>query len=402
VSAAAGPDVSVVIPTVGRPAALARTLAALARQTAAERFEVVVVSDGGGARTHAAATFAPAAFSLRVIEQDRRGAAAARNRGAAAARAEILLFLDDDVVPEPPCVAAHRAAHEELGERVVIGPYWPVHAPETGLFRIAVRNWWEEEFARIGRPGHRFGYRDLLSGNLSMPKSLFRRAGGFDSRFPNCGCEDWELGVRLVALGVPFRFEPAAAAIHHERETMTLRRSLERARIEGGGTARIESLHPELGRAAEPARHRLDSALRFAARRLPRIGDALVQGLRPGVELLDAMRLRGAWRAAYGAVRHYCFWRGYFEALAEQAAAGGDRAGEPDPVRWLGVDLAEGLETAETAIDRERPHGVRISLRGREVARLDPVPGAERLRGAHLRARVAALVADAAGGPDSP
>jgi GT2 family glycosyltransferase len=267
----------------------------------------------------------PGGFALEVVEQERSGAAAARNRGAAAARADILLFLDDDVVPEPQCVAAHRAAHEAPGERVVIGPYWPVHAPETGLFRIAVRNWWEEQFARIGRSGHRFGYRDLLSGNLSLRKSLFERAGGFDARFPDAGCEDWELGVRLLALGVPWRFEPAAAATHHERETMTLRRSLARGRIEGSGTARIEALHPELRRTAEPAWHpAADAALRFAARRFPWIGDALVASLVPVIQVLDALRLRGAWRAVYGAARHYSFWRGYLDTSA--GPTGGSRA----------------------------------------------------------------------------
>jgi GT2 family glycosyltransferase len=391
----AHPDVTVVIPTAGRPAALARTLGALARQSEpADRFEVVVVSDGGGPETRDAAKSVTATPAVEVIEQERSGAAAARNRGAAAARAELLLFLDDDVVPETRCVEAHRIAHEAPGERVVIGPYWPVHAPETGLFRIAVRNWWEEQFARIGRPGHRFGYRDLLSGNLSLPKSLFRRAGGFDSRFPDCGCEDWELGVRLLALGVPWRFEPAAAAVHHERETMTLRRSLARARIEGSGTARIEALHPELRSSGEPAWHpAVDCTLRFVARRLPRIGDALVASLLPGIEILDTMRLRGAWRAAYGGARHYCFWRGYFEASAEGLASNTS----PEPIRWLQVDLQNGLAAAETDVDRARPHGVRITLRGRELGRLEPVPGAERLRGAHLREHVAGLVADSPG-----
>jgi glycosyltransferase involved in cell wall biosynthesis len=99
---AAAPVISVVIPTRNRAGSLGRTLQALVRQTLpGERFEVIVVSDGGGDETEAAVVrLAPLLPNLRFLAQPPRGPAAARNRGLGAARGEIVAFTDDDCRPE--------------------------------------------------------------------------------------------------------------------------------------------------------------------------------------------------------------------------------------------------------------------------------------------------------------
>jgi hypothetical protein len=43
------------------------------------------------------------------------------------------------------------------------------------------------------------------------------------------------------------------------------------------------------------------------------------------------------------------------------------------------------LEAAERRLDQERPDGAQIRLGPRTVGRIPPQPGAERLRGVHLR-----------------
>ncbi|HEX7250646.1 MAG TPA: glycosyltransferase family 2 protein, partial [Burkholderiales bacterium] len=84
------PDVSVVVPTCGRPQLLERCLAALHRQTlAAERYEIVVVED-----------------------TTRSGPATARNRGWRAARAAVIAFTDDDTIPGPDWLAEGLRAIE--------------------------------------------------------------------------------------------------------------------------------------------------------------------------------------------------------------------------------------------------------------------------------------------------
>src|SRR5690606_8162709 len=95
------PEVSVVVPTCGRPALLARCLEALARQSLPrDSYEVIVVEDRG-----------------------RRGPAAARNRGWRRARAPIVAFTDDDCVPERDWLArgleAMRGADAVCGRIVM-------------------------------------------------------------------------------------------------------------------------------------------------------------------------------------------------------------------------------------------------------------------------------------------
>lgn len=94
------PPVSVVVPTRNRPAALARCLGALERQTGCPAFEVVVVDDGS-ARGAEVADVVGASPRARLVRESGRGPAAARNAGGAAAVGSTLLFVDDDCEPEP-------------------------------------------------------------------------------------------------------------------------------------------------------------------------------------------------------------------------------------------------------------------------------------------------------------
>jgi hypothetical protein len=104
----------------------------------------------------------------------------------------------------------------------------------------------------MGEEGHRVEYRDLLGGNFSIRRELFRKIGGFPADFARADGEDWELGIRLVESAVPIRFLPEASAEHRDDETMTLERSFVRARRSGRGDARVRRLHPDFGRKLGP------------------------------------------------------------------------------------------------------------------------------------------------------
>ena len=173
------PLVSVVIPSRNAPASLTATLAGLAQQTmAADCYEVIVV---GGVEEEVIRQRVPAGlpYALQVHVKRGPGASRRRNAGAAVARAELLVFLDDDMEPEPQLLDAHYRAHAgSSGRRVVMG-YLPPDADlradlRTGRRRIdwlkvQLSDWWEEGFAAMAEPGHRFAYTDVLSGNLSLP-----------------------------------------------------------------------------------------------------------------------------------------------------------------------------------------------------------------------------------------
>ena len=155
------PQISVVIPTHNRPASVLRLLRALRDGSfPADRFEVVVVADGCEDDTAVIARAEPLPFALRVLEQNPgRGAGPARNLGASHAAGELLVFLDDDIEPGSGLLAEHREAHARVGgPAVAIGPALPVRPFGADLGTIAAWDWWQGQFARMGRVGHRFGY----------------------------------------------------------------------------------------------------------------------------------------------------------------------------------------------------------------------------------------------------
>jgi hypothetical protein len=79
----------------------------------------------------------------------------------------------------------------ETGQ-VVIG-YLPARVRDTDFFSIALRGWWDAMFQEMWKPGHRFTFRDLLSGNFSLERGLFDAVGGFETQL-RCH-EDYELGL---------------------------------------------------------------------------------------------------------------------------------------------------------------------------------------------------------------
>jgi len=87
--------VSVVIPTRGRPALLARALRSALGQTY-RQLEVIVVVDGPDAETEELLRGYPDERLRWLVNAEPMGAAAARNRGVEEARGAWIAFLDDD------------------------------------------------------------------------------------------------------------------------------------------------------------------------------------------------------------------------------------------------------------------------------------------------------------------
>jgi GT2 family glycosyltransferase len=387
--------ISVIIPTHNRSASLWRTLDALRVQTyAIQRVEVLVVADGCTDGTAEMLCRYEAPFALRVIEQPGQGAAAARNQGAACATGQLFLFLDDDVEPTPPLIEAHVRAHQQQPGQVVMGPYPPVLQGRLDFLRLQLRAWWEKKFQVMRQPGHRYTYRDLLSGNLSLEAELFARIGGFDPNIKDCGGEDYEFGVRLIKAGVPFTFAADALGYHHEHETTDLDRLFRRARQEGRADVLIGRRHPELRATLRLAHFEarcsfMSCTLRALAFRWPAAGDAFAAHIRSVLDLLERMRLRGRWRKLYRHLSGYWYWRGVSEELGTRQALASFLQGGPartdggDPE--IELDLREGLQAAERHLDEERPAGARIRYSQQPVGRISPQLGAERLRGVHLR-----------------
>ena len=383
--------VSVIIPTHDRRDHLHRLLAALSSQReGTPPFEVIVVADGCTDDTGPATRSLAVPYPLTVLEQEGLGAGNARNAGARVAQGHLLLFLDDDVEPAPGLVAEHAAAHHMAldSPRVVLGPYRLPESDEIGFYPTHVRAWWADLFSAMARPGHRFAYRDILAGNLSLPVAVWRSVGGFDPAFRGCGGEDWELGVRLLAAGIEPHFASDAEAVHHVSGTGDVPGSFERARQEGVADVLIGSRHAAL-RPSLDLRHWTGVTRRLLPRLAvswPAAGDPLARSLMRLLDPLERVNARWLWRRLYAGLRWYWYWRGAAQRLGSSAKMRRFLDAEPPETSApLRVDLSLGLEGAEERLEHERPTALEISWRDRTIGTVSAEPGAEPLRGRHLR-----------------
>jgi GT2 family glycosyltransferase len=389
------PSVSIIIPTHNRLTSLLRTLDALSQQThPASEIEVVVVADGCTDGTQAFLQTYSAPFSLEIVEQGGYGAAAARNAGAKHARGHLLLFLDDDVVPTPGLISAHLRAHQQRAGQIVLGPYPTALKGRPSFYHIQTRQWWASKFDALKRDSYRFTYRDLLSGNLSLEKAIFQRLGGFDPTIKAAGGEDYEFGVRVIKAGIPLCFVEDALANHYDHDTTDIHRSMKRFRQEGRADVQIGRRHIELRNTLHLAKFEapvpfVTRLLRSFALERPGLGNLLASSFEYALRPLEKLRMRGTWSKFYGQLRSYWYWRGVRDELGGRTTVANFVQAAPvhldDAAFDLELNLREGLSAAMRQVDEGRPLSIRLRYGDHIIGRVAVVPGAEPLRGAHLR-----------------
>jgi glycosyltransferase involved in cell wall biosynthesis len=224
------PALSIVIPTLGRSAALPSVLRSLERQhPRLAGVEVLVVLDALAPST---AQPASRSLDLSVLRAARPGASAARNAGWQAARAPLVLFLDDDVVPTRKLVSRHLEDHRRMPEPElgVLGRLrWSPKVRVTPFMR-----WLEQGIAfNFGEiDGTRAGWGHFYSANASLKRELLERVGGFDEICFPYGYEDLELARRLSEHGLRLHYDRHAVGEHLKTETLEgWRRNLRRIAI---------------------------------------------------------------------------------------------------------------------------------------------------------------------------
>lgn len=221
---------SVVIPTYNAAGVIGGQLAALARQSYAAPFEVVVADNGSTDRLEQALDPWRARLPLlrRVDASRDRGVSVARNVGIAAASSDRILICDADDVVSDGWVAALMGAMDAnpfVGGAVetveLSGPsaaWVPIEAHSSELPRT-----WQD------RP-YPFG------GNTGMWREVFDRVGGYDETYP-AGAEEIDFAWRAADLGYHAAYVPEA--LLHYRIRTDLRGVLRQQFNSGRGTATL-------------------------------------------------------------------------------------------------------------------------------------------------------------------
>jgi len=194
------PELSVIVPCLGRLDAFERLMASFAHQTLArERYEVIVVDDGNDPPL--VDSVEPSLLEgVRVVAQANTGPAGAKNLGLRYAKGRIVMFLNADALLGPTTLERHLAWHPKSGgdgvQRAVLGRFDATPNCWTAIVDLCERdNIYFPEQLMV--PKARNSGRFFITCNISLPTMAVRRAGGFDQRFRRPMFEDVEFGVRL-------------------------------------------------------------------------------------------------------------------------------------------------------------------------------------------------------------
>lgn len=269
------PLCSVVVPTRDRPAQLRVCLESLARlDYPRDRFEVLVVDDGGAAPLDAIVESVRATIDVTLLRQDWGGPAAARNFGATRARGALLAFTDDDCAPRPDwlrCLADRHDAdpHDAIGGLTV-------NALRANRYSNAAQVIIDAGYAQRNYESSPLPF--FTANNLAVPAAGFRKVGGFDARFLTS--EDREFCARWALHGGRITYEPAAVVEHRHPLTFWKFCRLYFAYGRGAFQFRREQAREQRPVPIEPA---------FYLRTLPRQALAAARSPLEGVALLTLL-----------------------------------------------------------------------------------------------------------------
>lgn len=393
--------VSIIVPTHNRCLSLKRLLDILSLQTyPLLLLEAIIVADGCIDDTIKVLEQYKCSYNLRWIELSGMGASTARNAGAAVATGEILLFLDDDIEPSLGLVEAHMLEHKN-DNSVVVG-YLPMALPVKASFhQINLTSWWEQKYFQMKNQHYRYSYEDLLSGNFSINAKLFNGIHKFDIAF-KCR-EDYELGARLIKAGAEFTFSTKAWGYHRDEST-NFNKLLERRRAEGRADVHFAAKHPDLLKILRVNQYsvhisRTRKIFLYFAFNFPAISDHFCSYLLSVMNFYERVKKRFSWHKINSRLNDYWYIRGITDEFKTKKeflsfiAKLRSETPKEDQVS-LQIDLRAGVLEAERQIDRLRPAGMQIFFGDHFIGKVKPVPGAEKLKGIHLKSILATQFPD--------
>ncbi len=211
------PFFSVVVPTYNRPKRLKACLQSfLQLDYPVDRWELIVVNDGGAESFTAVTDQLIEKLPLRLVDGAHAGPAATRNLGASLASGTHLAFTDDDCQVFPDWLQAFAEGFanphwDALGGRAV-----------TPFEQNVAEQAWQHltDFLYEFMRDEAGNLLLLISNNVAYQRAAFEKVGGFNETFPLAAAEDMELSYRLLRAGYHQRFWEQARIWHYHRLTL--------------------------------------------------------------------------------------------------------------------------------------------------------------------------------------
>jgi glycosyltransferase involved in cell wall biosynthesis len=214
-------NITVAIPTLDRPEALARCLEGLFKGNVLPA-EVLIIDQGqDDAAQPVIDRFRSGVTPIVHCRQPRKGLSAARNLASAQASYQVIAFTDDDCVPDPDWLAQIAWTMTSFPTiDGVSGSILPLGTESPEQFAVSVR-----KSSRVAEfHGRALPWQVGSGGNFAVKRDWLLQVGGYDERLgagsPGKAAEDMDLFYRLLRSGAIIRYEPKAV-IYHERQDKT-------------------------------------------------------------------------------------------------------------------------------------------------------------------------------------
>jgi GT2 family glycosyltransferase len=180
---------SLIIPTYNRPERLQQCLQSIAQLNyPQDQFQVIIVDDGSKIPLDPVVYPFQEQFSLQLIRQSNAGPASARNTGAMAAIGEYLVFTDDDCQVDPDWLKALEQAIAKVPNAMIGG--YTVNALRENLYSTASQLLVDYLYNYYNTSSGKATF--FTSNNFAVPRLLYQKLGGFNTKFPLAAGEDRE------------------------------------------------------------------------------------------------------------------------------------------------------------------------------------------------------------------
>jgi GT2 family glycosyltransferase len=200
------PDLSVVIPTLGRPI-LETCLCYLAGGTYWPAQVVVVDQDQTATASSMLDRLNAIGMSAQYVPSEQRGRSAGINRGLERIRTPFVAITDDDCFVDGDWVERMAERLDRDRHMIITGRVEMAGGDDVEFSTVTARQ--ERVYTRPQLKVH-----PLIGGNVGLSMEHVQAIGPFDEHPCVAAAEDSDYGYRALRMGIPIAYDPTIA-VHH-------------------------------------------------------------------------------------------------------------------------------------------------------------------------------------------